>query len=175
MQIFLTNADSYDLSREVAAVSLSLFDRYMATRGNRCDGEMALLTSLTSLYIAVKTHASHVKMSLSTLANLSRGQYSEQDIQATEWKILGALEWKLHPPTTHLFVKYMPPLSSARHAQGRQDGSVRPCQLRFRVGPLRLVVGPRQELYHCLCCDPKRPRRRALSVVYADDACQVLG
>lgn len=99
--------DSYDLSREVAAVSLNLFDRYMATKGNRCDGETALLTSLTTLYIAVKTHASYVKMSLSTLANLSRGQYSEQDIEAMEWKILPALKWKLHPPTTHLFVKYM--------------------------------------------------------------------
>ena len=65
--------DHFDLSREVVAVSMSLFDRFLATRSNRCNGSTALLASLTTLHIAIKVHEVR-KIKLSTLANLSRGQ-----------------------------------------------------------------------------------------------------
>jgi len=48
--------DHFDLSREVVAVSMSLFDRFLATRSNRCNGSTALLASLTTLHIAIKVH-----------------------------------------------------------------------------------------------------------------------
>lgn len=68
--------DHFDFSREVVAVSMSLFDRYLAARGNRCSGSMALLASLTTLHIAIKVHEMR-KVRLTTLANLSRGQFGE--------------------------------------------------------------------------------------------------
>ena len=48
--------DHFDLSIEVVAVSMSLFDRFLATRSNRCNGSTALLASLTTLHIAIKVH-----------------------------------------------------------------------------------------------------------------------
>jgi hypothetical protein len=97
--------NSFDLSREVVAVSLNLFDRFLATRGNRCNGNLALLTSLTTLHIAIKLHDMK-KIKIATLANLSRGQFGAKHIEEMEWKVLCALSWKLHPPTQYAFVSH---------------------------------------------------------------------
>ena len=67
---------------------------------------MALLTSLTTLHIAIKLHEVK-KIKLSTLANLSRGQFGPKDIEQMEWVILSALGWKLHPPTHYAFVTHL--------------------------------------------------------------------
>jgi hypothetical protein len=97
---------SFDLSREVVSVSLDLFDRYLATRGNQCNGNLALLTSLTTLHIAIKLHDTK-KIKIATLANLSRGQFGAKHIEEMEWKILFALGWQLHPPTQYAFVSHL--------------------------------------------------------------------
>jgi hypothetical protein len=101
---FLLN--SFELSREVVAVSISLFDRYLAVRKNKCSGNLALLTSLTTLHIAIKLHACK-KIKLNTLANLSRGQFGAKHIEEMEWLILAALGWKLHPPTQYAFISHL--------------------------------------------------------------------
>jgi Cyclin, N-terminal domain/Cyclin, C-terminal domain len=67
---------------------------------------MALLASLTTLHIAIKLHDTK-KIKLCTLANLSRGQFTSKDIEQTEWTILSALQWKLHPPTPYAFVEHL--------------------------------------------------------------------
>ena len=90
----------------MVAVSLSLFDRYFATLGNKYNGNVALLASLTTLHIAIKLYDAK-KIKLSTLANLSRGQFTSRDIEMMEWTILSALGWKLHPPTPYTFVEYI--------------------------------------------------------------------
>jgi hypothetical protein len=87
-------------------VSLNLFDRFLATRGNKCNGNLALLTSLTTLHIAIKLHDMK-KIKISTLANLSRGQFGAKHIEEMEWKVLIALNWKLHPPTQYAFVSHL--------------------------------------------------------------------
>jgi len=103
--------DHFELSRHTVAISLDLFDRFLATRGNKCDGSAALLTSLTTLYIAVKIHESK-KIKLSTLTHLSRGQFDDRDIEKMEVKILKALSWLVHPPTIvdfiYHFLKLLP-------------------------------------------------------------------
>lgn len=98
--------DHFDLPREVVAISLNLFDRYLATRGNECSGNMALLASLTTLHIAIKVH-SEKNIKLSTLASLSRGQFGAEHIEQMEWRIMSALGWKLHPPTLFAFVSHL--------------------------------------------------------------------
>ena len=98
--------DHFDLSREVVAVSMSLFDRFLATRGNRCNGSTALLASLTTLHIAIKVNEVR-KIKLGTLANLSRGQFGPSHIEEMEWNVLTSLEWKIHPPTSMSFISHL--------------------------------------------------------------------
>ncbi|KAL7502522.1 hypothetical protein ACHAXN_001195 [Cyclotella atomus] len=98
--------DHFDLSREVVAVSMSLFDRYLATRGNRCNGSTALLASLTTLHIAIKVHEVR-KIKISTLANLSRGQFGPKHIEEMEWMVLNTLKWMIHPPTSMSFLSHL--------------------------------------------------------------------
>lgn len=98
--------DHFDLPREVVAISLDLFDRYLATRGNQCSGNMALLASLTTLHIAIKVH-SEKNIKVTTLAALSRGQFASEHIEQMEWRIMSALGWKLHPPTLFAFVSHL--------------------------------------------------------------------
>jgi hypothetical protein len=97
--------DHFDLPRELVAISLNLFDRFLATRGNHCSGNMALLASLTTLHIAIKIHAEK-RVKISTLASLSRGQFEAQHIEEMEWQVLSALGWKLHPPTLFAFISH---------------------------------------------------------------------
>lgn len=112
--------DHFDLSRETVATSLNLFDRFLATRANKCDGNFALLTSLTTLYIAIKVREKK-KIKLSTLTQLSRGQFGPCDIEEMEMSILTSLQWLVHPPTVVDFIchllKFLPPdvKSSERH------------------------------------------------------------
>jgi hypothetical protein len=98
--------DTYDLPREIVALSLDYFDRYLATRGNQCNGTLALLVSLTTLHIAMKVHSSTATFKLSKLAELSRGQFGPRHIEQMEWQIMMSLQWKLHPPTLFAFVSY---------------------------------------------------------------------
>ena len=100
--------DHFDLSREVVAVSLDLFDRYMASRGNECSGNLALLVSLTTLHISCKLHNHEAKkIKVETLASLSRGQFGPKHIEEMELKVLQSLGWKLHPPTLYAFVSHI--------------------------------------------------------------------
>jgi lipoyl(octanoyl) transferase len=97
--------DHFDLPREVVAISLDLFDRYLATRGNQCTGNLALLASLTTLHIAIKIH-SEKNVKVATLASLSRGQFGPKHIEQMEWQVFSALGWKLHPPTLFAFISH---------------------------------------------------------------------
>mmetsp|Transcript_8098 Transcript_8098/g.15250 ORF Transcript_8098/g.15250 Transcript_8098/m.15250 type:complete len:293 (+) Transcript_8098:153-1031(+) len=98
--------DHFELSRQTVAISIDIFDRYMATRGNLCDSNLALLTSLATLYIAIKVNEKK-KMKLCTLAKLSRDRFSPQDIELMETEILTSLSWLVHPPTTLDFISHI--------------------------------------------------------------------
>jgi len=98
--------DHFNLSRSTVAISIDLFDRFLATRGNRCDTNLALLTSLTTLYIAIKVNEQK-KIKLCTLARLSRQQFSPQDIEKMEMEILKTLSWLIHPPTALDFISHL--------------------------------------------------------------------
>lgn len=104
--------DHFDLSRRTVAISLNIFDRFLANQGNTCDGSHALLVSLTSLYIAIKVHE-RKKIKLCTLVELSRSQFTPSDIENMELEILMSLKWLVHPPApvdfVSIFVKFLPP------------------------------------------------------------------
>ncbi len=98
--------DHFNLSRRTVAISVDLFDRYLATRGNRCDGTRVLLISLTTLYIAIKVNESKA-IDLSTITELSGGRFSQSDVEAMEVKIMQSLSWLLHPPIPVDFISYI--------------------------------------------------------------------
>ena len=112
--------DHFELSRETVAISIDLFDRYLATRGNRCNGSSALLTSLTTLYIAIKLNEPK-KIKLTTLSNLSRGQFFPPDIEEMEFRILSSLDWMIHPPTVVSFVSHFLLFLPQVHSSVRKD------------------------------------------------------
>lgn len=86
-------------------------------------GDLALLASLGTLHLASKVHATnhndydpqmgpleeqhHKVPSLSTLANLSRGQFGPASILEMEKLLLSSLDWRLHPPTLYAFVSLL--------------------------------------------------------------------
>lgn len=90
--------DHFDLSRQTFCITIDLFDRYFATRGNRSKSDLALLTALTSLYVAIKVNEKK-KIALSTLVHLSRFKFTAEDIEGMEMELLTSLSWLVHPPT----------------------------------------------------------------------------
>ena len=95
--------DHLRLSRSTVALSMDLFDRYLATCGNKCGSEFAVLSSLSTLYIAIKVHEKR-KLKLSQLTGLGRGQFSSRDIERMELKVLSSLSWLVHPPLSTDFI-----------------------------------------------------------------------
>jgi hypothetical protein len=104
--------DHFNLSRKTVAISINMFDRYLATLGDRCDGSHALLVSLTTLYIAIKVHEKK-KIKLTTLSELSRSQFDCEHIEKMEIKILQSIAWLVHPPIAvdyaSLLLKFLAP------------------------------------------------------------------
>lgn len=98
--------DHYELSRQTVEITMDLFDRFLATLGNRCDSSQALLISLTALYIAIKMHESQ-NIRPATIAKLSRDQFFAQDIEVMELEMLTSLSWLMHPPTTVDFLSHL--------------------------------------------------------------------
>jgi lipoyl(octanoyl) transferase len=98
--------DHFQLSRQTVAISMDLFDRYLATTGNMCDTNQALLTSLTTLCIAIKINEKK-KVKICTVAKLSRDLFTSQDIERMEIKIMKSLSWLVNPPTTCDFISHI--------------------------------------------------------------------
>jgi hypothetical protein len=98
--------DHFKLSRQTAVISMDIFDRFMATHGNQCTAELALLTAMTSVFIAVKIHE-RTRIKSEDLALLSRGQFSAFDIEEMEIEICSYISWLVHPPTAETFISLL--------------------------------------------------------------------
>lgn len=88
---------------------MSILDRFLATRQGRAaifDSSDFQLAAMTSLYTAVKIHEPEV-MSAQLVATLSRGAHTEAEVKAMESRILEAVKWRVNPPTSLSFVRYL--------------------------------------------------------------------
>jgi hypothetical protein len=98
--------DSFYLSRECVAVSMSIFDRYFAQyhdkTNNNIDAEAVLLVSCATLSISIKLLEVDV-LSLGALSRFSRNKYTPNEILDMEWKVVLSLDFHLNPPTTISF------------------------------------------------------------------------
>jgi hypothetical protein len=107
-------AEICEYSSETSWIAMSCLDRFLATT----DGCPVLLdclkfqnAALAALYIAIKMNEMEV-LGPANMAQLSRGQQTEGDIEEMELRILNALEWRVHPPTAlsfvHMFLQLIP-------------------------------------------------------------------
>lgn len=122
--------DHFHYEREVVSVAINFFDRYVMNRffaGNclrvasssdqyveSAKSEVQLL-GMTCLYMAIKIHGCQDirvehqpvpkrKVKMQEFVDLTRDQFTMQDMILMEQAILSKLEWKMNPPTPLRFV-----------------------------------------------------------------------
>lgn len=95
--------DFCKFNRETVAVATNYLDRFMQVDAPS-DRKTFQLASMTCLYTAIKIHEPKA-MEPKTVANLSRGTYTEDEVTDMERRILKALQWRMNPPTALAFVR----------------------------------------------------------------------
>jgi len=94
--------DYFEINREIVAISLSYLDRFLSYYS--CDRRTFKLAATASLFLAVKLHEPRKTDLMGILSDLSRGEFSMEDVIRMEREFLYALTWKLNPPTPGVFV-----------------------------------------------------------------------
>jgi hypothetical protein len=93
--------------RETAAIAMSCLDRFVSTPDGHqilLDRKQFQLAALTAVYLVVKVHEQQA-MAPHFVAKLSHGSHTKEDIEATELRMLTALQWRINPPTAMDFVR----------------------------------------------------------------------
>ena len=101
--------DSCCIDRVVACIGMSYLDRFMSMSSHR---SMDALLSRTEYQLAVVSclvialkFRSGIKVETSFIADtVCQGVYTEDELDAMEMEVLGALTWKLNGPSSHDFV-----------------------------------------------------------------------
>ncbi|KAL3935348.1 MAG: hypothetical protein SGBAC_009119 [Bacillariaceae sp.] len=126
--------DHFQLDREIVSSGMNIFDRFLASRprpveAGACacpacqkniDSRIFQLAAMTSLYIAMKMYSDgrrdspYRNLRLSAFVELSRGQFTANDISEMEQAILNELQWKVNPPTPMTVVPYLLQLMPSR-------------------------------------------------------------
>lgn len=126
--------DHFLVSREVVHLSMHYFDRFLVARrgegGRGIEGgapplseELSHLLALASLYVACKRQGAaaaiqspgdedgglsderaSARFCIQDFCDLSGGTYGQRMIEGMELSLLGALRWRLHPPTPSEFL-----------------------------------------------------------------------
>jgi hypothetical protein len=129
--------DHFRIDREVVGIALNFFDRYLVVHkshngsrsANACrcpscqravDSSTFQLGAMTALYLAIKLHAEtaedvphldekprRMKLRLHSFVELSRGQFSSEDIHSMERTMLASLQWRVNPPTPMTVLSYL--------------------------------------------------------------------
>ena len=98
--------DYCKLRRETVSISMSFLDRYAsASRSVLMDRRKYQLAAMTSLYVAIKIF--EPPLPISSVSDLSRGVYSEDEISKMEIELLFTLNWRVSVPTILGFVYHM--------------------------------------------------------------------
>lgn len=98
--------DFCKFKRETVAISMSFLDRLLCTPAGLeifLDRSLFQLAAMTALYTAVKIHEPEA-MEPTLIASLSRGAYNKEQVEAMEFKMMNAIQWRLNPPTAIAFV-----------------------------------------------------------------------
>ena len=121
--------DAFNIDRGVVSIAISYFDRFRLSSASlhtnatanvnatanaavaKIPSEELSLAMLTCLHLAIKVHSSHPhKLSSYKFVELSRNQYSTEDIDSMEARICVAVGWYLNPPVSDMFLNIITPL-----------------------------------------------------------------
>lgn len=94
-------SDHFHTSREIVSYAFSFLDRFVSRC--TCDRTAFKLASMTSLYMAIKLF-NPKQISIHSLSDLSRGEFTFDHIAEMERVILKTLDWMLNPPTIQSFI-----------------------------------------------------------------------
>ena len=97
--------DFCKFQRETVAISMSYLDRFLASPGGvdaRYNRKIYQLASMAALYTAIKVNEPEA-VDPKTVAGLSRGAHTEEQVEDMERQILFSIDWRLHPPTALAF------------------------------------------------------------------------
>mmetsp|Transcript_6063 Transcript_6063/g.12046 ORF Transcript_6063/g.12046 Transcript_6063/m.12046 type:complete len:370 (-) Transcript_6063:148-1257(-) len=98
--------DFCKLRRETVDISMSYLDRYASLARNvLMDRRKYQLAAMTSLYVAIKIF--EPPLPISSVSDLSRGVYSEDEISEMEVELLFTLNWRVSAPTILGFIYHM--------------------------------------------------------------------
>mmetsp|Transcript_28358 Transcript_28358/g.65785 ORF Transcript_28358/g.65785 Transcript_28358/m.65785 type:complete len:320 (-) Transcript_28358:152-1111(-) len=106
-----TLVDYLSFHRETVSIAMSYLDRFMSTtQGKAVRKQVFPLVVMTCLYTAIKLHEPEA-IAPGTIAELSRGQFTEAEVVAVEAILLQSIGWKMNPPTAlefcHKFLAIM--------------------------------------------------------------------
>jgi len=104
--------DHCNIDRDVVSIALSYFDRYLSLCHTSIADTVFQLVAMTSLYLAVKCHSTR-KISVSSIASLSKGCFRVDQILKMEISIISSLQWHLNPPTPSMYLDVASPLMDA--------------------------------------------------------------
>lgn len=96
--------DHFHASRDIVGVAFNYLDRFVDKCS--CDRTAFKLAAMTCLYMATKLFHSR-EISMSSLAELSRGEFDVIHIAEMEGIILQTLNWRLHAPTSQCFINQL--------------------------------------------------------------------
>lgn len=96
--------DHFHASRELVAIAFSYLDRFVD--GCCCDRAAFKLAAMTCIYMATKVFNSR-EISMSSLAELSRGEFDMAHISEMERIILHTLDWRINGPTAQCYINYL--------------------------------------------------------------------
>ncbi|GAX23526.1 hypothetical protein FisN_14Hu299 [Fistulifera solaris] len=99
---------------EIAEIALSYLDRCLcSTAGSSMAQNLSSfrLLCVTCIYTAIKVHG-YASVPPSSFAQLCQDEYTVEQIEEMEYKLLPALQWRMNPPTgrsyLRLFVELLP-------------------------------------------------------------------
>jgi Cyclin, N-terminal domain len=98
--------DFCKFNRETVAIAISYLDRFLLSELGLVtlqEPTIYQLAAMTSLYTAIKIHEPEA-MDPELVSNLSHGAYTIEQVEAMEFAILQAIDWRVNPPTALAFV-----------------------------------------------------------------------
>jgi len=122
-------ADLCNYKRETVAIAMNCLDRFMATQPSYeqqeilFDRNLYQLAAMIALYISAEIHEQECMDPQFLLSKLSHGgvQHTTETIEAMEFEMLNAIEWRVNPPTamsfTRLIINNLDLLVSDNHYQ----------------------------------------------------------
>jgi hypothetical protein len=105
--------DACSYSRETTTIAMNFLDRFVSKDSQILyDRTQFQLAVMACLYTTAKIHE-RCALEPESVATLSRGLHSKEDVEQMESRMLHAIQWRVNPPTAMAFVRALLDLFSA--------------------------------------------------------------